>query len=78
MITTKIEGSSEIKPLNFTDEITVVKNVSEIDFEDETTKTTIDVVPPDYTYNPNNPPDVILEDDDFEFKNQKMSPKIFL
>ena len=49
LITTKIEGSSEIKPLNFTDEMTVVKNVSEIDFEHEATKTTIDVVPPDYT-----------------------------
>ena len=48
LITTKTEGSSEIKPLNFTDEMTVVKNVSEIDFEDETTKTTIDVVPHDY------------------------------
>ena len=76
LITTKIEGSSEIKPLNFTDEMTAVKNVSEIDFEDEPTKTTVDVVPPDYTYYPNNPPDVVLMDDD-EFEKTKNEPEDF-
>ena len=76
LITTKIEGSSEIKPLNFTDEMTAVKNVSEIDFEDEPTKTTVDVVPPDYTYYPNNPPDVVLMDND-EFEKTKNEPEDF-
>ena len=54
-----------------------VKNVPEIDFEDEPTKTTIDIVPPDYTYYPNHPPDAVLEDDNFEFKKPKNEPEDF-
>ena len=79
LITTKIEGSSEIKPLNFTDEMTAVKNVPEIGFDnDETIKTTVDVVPTGYTYYPNNPPAIVLNNNNFEFITPKKESKTFL
>ena len=76
LLTTKSEND-DINPLNFTDEMPPVLNVPEIDFEDEPTKTTVPVVPPDYTYYPNNPPEVILDDDDVKFEKPKTEPEDF-
>ena len=52
-------------------------NVPEIDFADEPTKTAVPEVPPDYTYYPDNPPQVILDDDDLEFTKPKTEPEDF-
>ena len=74
LITTKNE--KDITPLNFTDDIPAIQNVPEIDFEDFENEPKISVIPPDYTKYLNAPPNIIIDNNDFQKPNDE--PEDFL